>query len=155
MADETMVKSETLAIVFYFLLFMGTNIWLFVTLIRVIIHLFEEGEVKIDVAGKIFSVVAVACSGLSIIPLLISFGQLMLTKKKVHYEYLINYTFLATFGSVFANMTVAKMQSYQDIYEEEEHLKILSSLDIVDIFSLSTSFIFAGACAFFFCKRSH
>ena len=153
-AYNGMGKSEFISITIYFLIFMGTNLWLLVSLIYTIVDFFTR-DIKIDMLGKVLAILAASCIALAFFPLVITFVILMINNQVSSYEYLINFTFLATLGSVLANMSIAKMQAHKEIYEEQERLGVIGSVDVVNILSLSTSFIFAGACAFFYCKRSH
>ena len=147
-----MDKYELANIVVYFVLFVGSDIWLFVTLIIVIKDMFK-GSIEIDANGKILAIVALVLISISIPVIAPLFIILIITDDPIYYEYLIPISFIASMASVLTNMAIAKLQSNKMIFEEERLNPIISTLNMIDIFSLSTSFIFAGACGFFYSKR--
>lgn len=149
-----MEKLEIIFDLLYFALFISANIWLFIVITVVCDKIFQE-NLKVDLIGKIMALGTAILSGLAVILVIPAFVLLLIHKDIWYYELLTQFAFLGVFASILSNMLLARFKWREDYFIEQEEYGILKHLDTVDILSLSISFIFAGSCAFFYCKSNH
>ena len=150
-----MDSSERFSIWIYFLVFLGTAIWLAIAQGMALREIFKDHRICLEWWGKCLLIAGFVPVLLAFLPLLACFTLLNLSDDKVWYEYLINISLMTTLSAILTNMSIALLQSHPEYDDELARHKTIGRLEIIDILSLSTSFIFAGSCAFFFCKRGH
>lgn len=138
----------------YFALFISANGWLFYVLVISSYKIFTN-KLEIDILGRIISIAAMVACGMSILTSFPTFILLIFKYDIWYYELLTQFAFLGVFASVLSNILLARFKWSENYVVEQEQYSVLRHLDTIDILSLSISFIFAGSCAFFYCKKSH